>query len=185
MTRDFPLVGEPLPLDLINTASSLGDLLQTPDDLRIWCAIQAHRLPELTGDISAADVLGVRKIRDHIAAAIDRARRGQCPRAADLHALEHSQRSAPAITHLTWNGTALIAARCREGSTGHRLVAELAEAAAQLLADPAVTKIRQCDADDCVLLFLPTNPRRRWCSATLCGNRVRVARHYQRHKAEK
>ena len=57
-----------------------------------------------------------------------------------------------------------------------------AEAAAGLLADPSVTKIRQCEADDCVLLFLPAHPRRRWCSAARCGNRVRVARHYQRHK---
>ncbi|WP_433464559.1 CGNR zinc finger domain-containing protein [Spirillospora sp. CA-128828] len=30
--------------------------------------------------------------------------------------------------------------------------------------------------------FLPGHPRRRWCSAARCGNRVRVARHYQRHR---
>ncbi|MEU9839973.1 CGNR zinc finger domain-containing protein [Actinomadura sp. NPDC048032] len=39
-----------------------------------------------------------------------------------------------------------------------------------------------CEADDCVLLFLPAHPRRRWCSAARCGNRVRVARHYRRHR---
>ncbi|MFF4211720.1 CGNR zinc finger domain-containing protein [Streptomyces sp. NPDC001796] len=33
------------------------------------------------------------------------------------------------------------------------------------------------------MLFLPAHPRRRWCSAARCGNRVRVARHYQRRKA--
>ncbi|MER5184162.1 CGNR zinc finger domain-containing protein [Streptomyces sp. NPDC002896] len=62
-------------------------------------------------------------------------------------------------------------------------IVQLAEAAAELLADPAVTKIRECEAEDCVMLFLAAHPRRRWCSAARCGNRVRVARHYQRHKA--
>ncbi|MEV3921501.1 CGNR zinc finger domain-containing protein [Actinomadura coerulea] len=32
------------------------------------------------------------------------------------------------------------------------------------------------------MLFLPAHPRRRWCSAARCGNRVRVARHYRRHR---
>ena len=31
-------------------------------------------------------------------------------------------------------------------------------------------------------VFLPANPRRRWCSPAICGNRARVARYYQRHK---
>jgi len=30
------------------------------------------------------------------------------------------------------------------------------------------------------LVFVAENPRRRWCSAAVCGNRVRVARHYAR-----
>ncbi|MFJ9909135.1 CGNR zinc finger domain-containing protein [Streptomyces sp. NPDC101152] len=77
----------------------------------------------------------------------------------------------------------MTATRRRDGSPGLRLAACLAEAAAELLADPAVTRIRECEADDCVMLFLAAHPRRRWCSATRCGNRVRVARHYQRTKA--
>ncbi|NKX86050.1 CGNR zinc finger domain-containing protein [Nocardia coubleae] len=185
MPGRFPLLGEPLPLDLINTAPSLGDLLQTPDDLRAWCTAQAHRLPELGADIDVADVSAVRAIRAHIASALERAHRGQRPRQLDLHALEDAQRGAPAITRLRWEDSGVTAARQRTGTPGQRLAAELAEATAHLLADPAVTTIRQCDAHDCVIWFLPTNPRRRWCSAALCGNRMRVARHYQRHKAGK
>ncbi len=184
VTGRFPLLGEPLPLDLINTTPSLGDLLQTPDDLRAWYTAQAHRLPELDGDISAADVAAVREIRGHIAAALERTRRGQCPHRLDLLALERAQLAAPAVTHLRWEDAGLTAARRRAGTPGQRLAAELAESAAHLLADPAVTTIRQCDAHDCVIWFLPTNSRRRWCSPALCGNRMRVARHYRRHKAE-
>nr|WP_176220355.1 hypothetical protein [Nocardia donostiensis] len=42
MVKTFPLTGEPLALDLVNTDPSLGDLLLTSDDLRAWCALQAR-----------------------------------------------------------------------------------------------------------------------------------------------
>ncbi|WP_253798373.1 CGNR zinc finger domain-containing protein [Nocardia amikacinitolerans] len=28
----------------------------------------------------------------------------------------------------------------------------------------------------------PAHPKRRWCSPDRCGNRVRVARYYRKHK---
>ncbi|MFG2003714.1 CGNR zinc finger domain-containing protein [Spirillospora sp. NPDC048911] len=71
----------------------------------------------------------------------------------------------------------------REGPLGTRLAAILAEAAAELLTDPSFGRVRQCEADDCVMVFLPAHPRRRWCSPARCGNRARVARYYQRHKS--
>jgi predicted RNA-binding Zn ribbon-like protein len=43
-------------------------------------------------------------------------------------------------------------------------------------------RLRRCDGPGCVLFFVATNPRRRWCSPAICGNRVRVARHYDRHQ---
>jgi predicted RNA-binding Zn ribbon-like protein len=51
-----------------------------------------------------------------------------------------------------------------------------------LLTDPAIGRLKECESDDCVILFLPAHPRRRWCSPTRCGNRARVARYYHRHK---
>ena len=30
------------------------------------------------------------------------------------------------------------------------------------------------------MLFLAETTRRQWCASNVCGNRVRVARHYQR-----
>ncbi|MFI7413721.1 CGNR zinc finger domain-containing protein [Streptomyces sp. NPDC049627] len=179
-----PLTGEPLALDLVNTRTSAGDALTTPRDLRAWWTLQADRLPdEMPQEVTAADLSAVRAVREHTARALDRVRRGDEPLAADLEALNRAQRAAPAINELMWDGSAVTATRRRDGSPGRRLAACLAEAAAELLADPAVTKIRKCEADDCVTLFLPTHPRRRWCSAARCGNRMRVARHYQRHKA--
>ncbi|GAA2170989.1 CGNR zinc finger domain-containing protein [Actinomadura napierensis] len=181
MSDLVPLTGEPLALDLINTRTAAADLLATPDDLHAWLQLQAGRLPDVAS-LDIHDVYPIHTVREHAANAVERARHGQRPDAADLTALNDLQRAAPAITELTWDGAAVAAARRRSGPAGARLAAWLAEAAADLLADPAATRIRQCAADDCVLLFLPAHPRRRWCSAARCGNRVRVARHYQRHK---
>jgi predicted RNA-binding Zn ribbon-like protein len=179
-----PLTGEPLALDLVNTRTAAGDLLTTPGDLVAWLELQAGRLggvQEAT-DPGIDGLAAVRAVREHTANALERARRGEPPAEADLAALNDAQRAAPAVSALTWNGSAVAVERRRPGTAPARLAARLAEAAADLLADPAVTKIRQCEADDCTLLFLPAHPRRRWCSATRCGNRARVARHYQRHK---
>ncbi|KAB8183613.1 hypothetical protein FH608_049080 [Nonomuraea phyllanthi] len=180
------LTGEPLALDLLNTRPAAGDLLATAHDLRAWLELQAERFPEArdlaAAELGAADLAAVHAVRDRTARALDHARHGRRPQADDLDALNQAQRAAPAVAELAWDGAAVTTTRRRTGPPGARLAAWLAEAAAELLADPAVTRIRQCEADDCVLLFLPAHPRRRWCSAARCGNRVRVARHYQRHK---
>jgi predicted RNA-binding Zn ribbon-like protein len=70
----------------------------------------------------------------------------------------------------------------RRGNPAAVLLAQLAGAAAELLASPAIRRVRRCEGRDCRMLFLPASSRRRWCSPTVCGNRARVARYYQRHK---
>ncbi|WP_026414568.1 CGNR zinc finger domain-containing protein [Actinomadura oligospora] len=181
MSDVVPLTGEPLALDLVNTLTAAGDLLATPDDLRRWRDLQEERLPD-TPPADADALAAVRVVREHTARALDSIRHGERPDDADLKALNDAQRAAPAIKDLTWDGSTLVASHHRSGPPETRLAAHLAEAAAELLSDPAVTRIRECEADDCVMLFLPAHPRRRWCSPARCGNRVRVARHYQRHK---
>lgn len=174
MSDLVPLVGEPLALDLVNTRTAAGDLLATAGQLRAWVRLQAGRLPD---DAVPDDLDAVRDVRAHTAAALERVRLGRRPDERDLAGLNDAQRAAPAISEATWDGTGVRVER-RRAAPG--VAAWLAEAAAELLADPAVTKVRQCEADGCVLLFLPAHPRRRWCSAARCGNRVRVARHYRK-----
>jgi len=183
MTALTPLTGEPLAVDLVNTRPLAVDLLATHDDLRVWLDLQAHRRPDAPVEFGDADLGAVHAVRDAVTVAIDHARRGARPPAAVLDVLNAAQRAAPAIRHLDWDGTSITAVDRRIGAPGTRLAAWLAEAAAGLLTDPAVTNIRECEADDCVLLFLPAHPRRRWCATARCGNRVRVARHYERHKS--
>ncbi|MEV0645827.1 CGNR zinc finger domain-containing protein [Phytomonospora sp. NPDC050363] len=189
MTDATPLTGEHLALDLVNTRTADGDVLATPQQLRDWLALQGARITELTeltgtqaADLSEADLLAVRSVRDDAAAVLRALLDGHEPPASALAGLTDAQHAAPAVTAPAWDGSAVVTTRRRAGGPGARLAAALAEAAAELAADPAVARLRECEAGDCVLLFVPAHPRRRWCSAARCGNRVRVARHYRRRR---
>ncbi|MFI1353427.1 CGNR zinc finger domain-containing protein [Streptomyces sp. NPDC020898] len=63
------------------------------------------------------------------------------------------------------------------------LLGTVARDAVELLTDPAArASLRQCEGDNCPIVYLDTSRgrRRRWCSSEICGNRERVARHRRR-----
>ncbi|GGZ13530.1 CGNR zinc finger domain-containing protein [Streptomyces avidinii] len=184
MTVTFPLTGEPLALDLLNTESATGDLVADPAGLAAWLAAQAGRLTPVAA-VGAAEVSAVQAVREAARPALDAARRGEGPPAGALRVLNEALAAAPSYRVLAWTEEAgTVASAYRTAEPARRLAAELAEAAAELLTDPRVGQVRACEAHDCVLLFLPAHPRRRWCVASACGNRARVARYYARHKGD-
>jgi predicted RNA-binding Zn ribbon-like protein len=65
---------------------------------------------------------------------------------------------------------------------GHWLVPWLAGEAYFDLVNRVPDRIQQCQHPQCVLWYLDTSPSgtRRWCSMTICGNRVKARRHYKR-----
>src|SRR6187551_2949450 len=79
-TPHFPLLGEPVSLDLVNTRVRCGgadvDLLDTPSALAAWLAAESGRL-SWSGVVTAADLRAVRTLRDAIAALL----RARCVRA--------------------------------------------------------------------------------------------------------
>lgn len=191
MTELGPLTGEPLPLDLVNTRARLPegsiDFLSTVRGLTHWLDCERHHLstlsPRAITAATKAARLAVLDVRDHVATAIEHARHGVQPSAHDLRGLNEAMNAAPVTTELVRSKGSLQVVYRRHGDHDLHVAAALAESAAALLADPAVRTVRQCEADFCTLLFLPAHPRRRWCSPTICGNRVRVGRHYQRQKS--
>jgi len=48
------------------------------------------------------------------------------------------------------------------------------------------SRVRTCGRQGCVLLFFDTskNGTRRWCTMAVCGNRVKAAAHYERHRPD-
>ncbi|MEU9692386.1 CGNR zinc finger domain-containing protein [Amycolatopsis japonica] len=70
------------------------------------------------------------------------------------------------------------AATCWHGEDGGEIaLAAVAVAAIDLVSGPRAAQLRRCGAHDCSMLFVAANSRRVWCTPSLCGNRVRVARH--------
>lgn len=76
-----------------------------------------------------------------------------------------------------------------DGSVGHETPTrgDPVRSALSLIARDAIdvfgsdlrARVRECEADDCALVFLDTSRgrRRRWCSMKGCGNRAKVRRH--------
>lgn len=190
MKPRLPLTGEPLAVDLVNTRVSLAgdqiDMMGTPAELWEWLTRQAGRLTTPTraeqSSLDETDLAAVHEVREHTARTLSHVRLGKRPPADALRGLNEAQRAAPGIRKLSWRGGAVVSSVDRPGRLGLRVAADLAEAAAELLTDPLIEALRECEERNCVMLFVATNPRRRWCSAAICGNRVRVARYYQRHK---
>ena len=178
-----PLTGEPLALDLVNTVASPPggevDLLESAGDLRAWLAAEHGRLDISDGQI---DLGAVRALRAHIARAVEAGRARTPPPLEALRTITDAQRNAPVYQELGWDGQAITVTTRRRGTATAVLLAQLAEAAATLLASPAIGLVRRCEGPGCRMLFLPAHPRRRWCSPATCGNRARVARYYQLHK---
>ncbi|MEV7008383.1 CGNR zinc finger domain-containing protein [Streptosporangium sp. NPDC051022] len=182
---DLPLTGEPLALDLINTLSGspdgLVDHLATVEGLRGWLRTQSDRLPQPGVPLTEADLAAVVDLREIVTSVVDRARRGLEPPGPALLALSEADRLAPPYRTLAWEGGRVVVGAERAGDHRSALLALLAGAAIDLLAGP-IDAVRHCEGPGCRMLFLPAHPRRRWCSPELCGNRVRVARYYRRHK---
>jgi predicted RNA-binding Zn ribbon-like protein len=78
-------------------------------------------------------------------------------------------------------GWRLDANRCSAAS----LLAPVLWSAGDLLVGPDIAHLRHCANPRCLWLFFDDskNGTRRWCSMSLCGNRAKAHRHYQRQKS--
>ena len=178
------VIGEPIvAVDLINTVAAPGspvadDLLSADRGAQAWWRIERARVPsEDLPDIRALRRLRS-ALRDMIEALVD-----GCPvRLAAVSDLNSFMQSAPASTRLQLTGTGLRAeTQWHQEYGGNPRLAFIAAQAAEFLSDPSkVSRLRRCANPVCSMIFIAVNPRRSWCAPAVCGNRVRVARHYRR-----
>lgn len=189
MSDFVPLTGEPLAIDLINTDVLLPgvgwvDCLASLAQTRLWVGLQHHRLDVDADRLTKADATALHQLREDVGGAVARLRAGKRPPATALRAINAALEDAPAVRHLRWNEGGLGLEMRRPSGAGRRLLTQVAEGSAELLTDPKVREIRDCAMDECVMIFYPTRPSRKWCSDALCGNRARVARHYRRSRED-
>jgi predicted RNA-binding Zn ribbon-like protein len=164
------LTGEPLALDLINTAWALDgvdhDVLVDRSGHEQWL-----KENDLAGPATAAARGALRETRGSIRAALER------PGPTTLAALDG----------ILQRGRLRICA----GKPGAREELEIAPdwrvpwlAVRNLLQllDEQPERVRKCANPECVHWFLDTtrSGTRRWCTMSICGNRTKARRHYRR-----
>jgi len=67
-----------------------------------------------------------------------------------------------------------------------QLLPPIAWSAAELLRDPALTRVKCCSGRTCGWLFVDSskNHSRRWCEMKDCGNREKARRHYHKTRIQ-
>jgi predicted RNA-binding Zn ribbon-like protein len=176
------LAGRPC-LDLAATVGERWrrsfERLRTPEDLGRWLIEAGLAGPGEPPAVSRAELEAARALRDAIYRAAKLAGRG----ALDPDDLAQINRwaGAPAPVPQLDAGRRVswVAERPVQAA-----LASLARDAIDLLSGPLATRVRECAAEDCALLFVDTSRpgRRRWCSMEGCGNRAKTAG-YRRRRA--
>lgn len=95
-----------------------------------------------------------------------------------VSAVNAAAREMPVVPVLSWPTEP---ASTSSPVDGRPLAAVLAQAAIAFLSGPDRLRLRACTAPRCVRYFLKDHNRQQWCK-TSCGNRARVARHYEKHR---
>ncbi|MFE4673760.1 CGNR zinc finger domain-containing protein [Streptomyces sp. NPDC056723] len=192
----------PLALDLALTIrhdghGGVADDLGRPEALTAWVREHAEALPDTAGfEADAAALAEVREVRAAVRALFAHAVRPGDPSPADAHRLlpvseavrrlNAAAALTPTVPVLTWDDGATPLVRqeaCTPVPASDLLTAALARAAVGFLASGDRERLRACHAPRCVRYFLKDHPRQEWCKPS-CGNRARVARHHERHRAE-
>jgi predicted RNA-binding Zn ribbon-like protein len=188
VTTSFPLLGEPLPVELVNTRFTQRgvpvDGLATRQDLAAWLA--AHRgqfEADVDLDAAARRLEEVRALRDTLRELVAAVVAGKRPAARAIATLNRLSRQAPTTLRLDWPAADSPSVTVQPASSdpAAAVLAQLAGAGIRLLGGPDRQRLRACQAPGCVLFFVKRHPRREWCSEA-CGNRARAARHYARHR---
>ncbi|MFC9976307.1 CGNR zinc finger domain-containing protein [Spirillospora sp. NPDC127200] len=185
-----PALGEPLAVEFGNTRHTVrGDLregLATPAMLAAW--LRAHAA-DFSGDLadSAARALGdgdlarFVRLRDAVRALARALVNGAAPPAVHLMALNEAAAAAPSWPRLSWTGGPAVQ-EVTAAPPVDAVLAVIAASAMEVFGGPQRSALSACGGPGCVLFFVRRHPRRAWCSPG-CGNRARVSRHYERHRA--
>jgi predicted RNA-binding Zn ribbon-like protein len=201
MVTTATLLGEPLPVELMNTVSAergrVTDALSNDAETAAWLRAVADRIGAETGtpselldeDALQAVAEDLRQLRDalrRLAAetTADPRPAATAPDLARQDAVDTVNALARTWPELSWpaDGDPRRVHRGR-GSTARLAVELIAHQGVELFTGPDRDRLRACLAPNCLLYFVKDHGRREWCS-TLCGNRIRAARHYRRHRAD-
>lgn len=178
-----------LALDFINSEYGVGDqrhdCLTDDQSVASWLKM-AGLLPESAAPKVPRGLLDeARKLRDCSRALVNAAMKGV---SVDLTLINQVLEAGRPVSRLEWDGEAQefrVGVHQRDRSPAS-LLWPVADSLVSLVTSEKFEFVRQCEAHDCILLFhdLSKSHRRRWCSMSTCGNRMKVAAFRSRQKPE-
>ena len=194
----FPMVGERLWLDFVNTDGGVhaADLMADFDALVTWLQVaigldgeraqMMRRRAQQQPSGATATLVDARRVR---AALRTLAERGATTQHVRLDALAEINRVLGRSA-----GTRRVEARA-DGSFARSfvpvgdafagLMIPIVESAADALIQGELARVRRCADPRCARVFYDStkNAARRWCDMAACGNRAKAARHRARQKS--
>jgi predicted RNA-binding Zn ribbon-like protein len=147
------------------------ETLHQPADLAAWLAGPPLSAAP-TVPVTAAELARAKALRQAIwEAAHDRAAQ-RPPGAAAVAAINRAAAVPPLVPELGLDGAAGWAAPVQATAA----LATLAREAVELLSGEHAGRIRECDGDNCPLVFVDLSRpgARRWCAMERCGNRHKL-----------
>jgi predicted RNA-binding Zn ribbon-like protein len=189
------LLGEPLPVELMNTVTAdrdgPRDALADEAGVAAWLAALGPRLRTeigITLDPDDTDADRLRRLRDALRVLAAEATGDTrtflpAPGLTRSEALATLNDLARAWPRLVWpDGADPVRELQAAGTPAERAVAVVAHQGVLLFGSDQRLRLRACQGPNCASFFIKDHSRREWCSAP-CGNRARVQRHYRRHYA--
>jgi predicted RNA-binding Zn ribbon-like protein len=191
----FLFVGNYLCLDFVNTemvvAGKPVDLLNNFDSLVVWL-VQSQTLDSRQAEEilvnwqnsreAEATLQDATRLRARLREMAERLVKGKTVPQAAVAAINERlahQTGHAELKRMRGGFEKRFRAEFREPA---QLLWPVAESACDLLCYADLTLVKKCENPVCVLFFYDTtkNHSRRWCSMSVCGNRMKVAAHYQR-----
>jgi predicted RNA-binding Zn ribbon-like protein len=175
---DLLFVGDHAAIDFINTVHMVSDVLTdtlcSDDDVKRWMTQSELPLAGSSAKWVEGELLRTaRQLREIAVRGLESRKAKKKFPVAELneflsHALSYPQLAA--------EGSHLNVQKSYLARTPQELLAPVAEAVADLLANADFDLVRQCAGEKCVLWFFDRTKshHRRFCSAALCGNRAKV-----------
>ncbi|GAA3435318.1 CGNR zinc finger domain-containing protein [Kutzneria kofuensis] len=162
----FPLLGEPLAVDLANTTVRMRgrdvDLIADDAGLAAWL--------DLHPALGAVDGDELRELRDAVREVFRSAVDSRPPSPAATTSINKAAHRCVATLSSTSDGPVV--------EWGGGALAVIARSAVEVVAGAT---LRGCANHDCVLFFAHGDERRKFCDTKTCANRARQARHRERH----
>ena len=193
--RPFLFVGERACVDFANTTLVDGgtaiDLLPGFDALVDWCEQAQLIAPVEARDMrqrwsgspeGAATHARAIALRAALRLALERLAAGRSVPQTALDAINEVLALDASHREVVRTRAGYETRQQRSLDTPDQLLPPVAASAAQLLSGDDPSLVKACQNPQCVLLFYDTtkNHARRWCSMAACGNRAKVAAHYER-----